>query len=590
MKNMKMTTKIIIIVSAIVVAAAIALLALLTFNGRIYNGISVGGVDLGGKTTEEAMQLLQSKDFYTKLPEFVCEGRRFTVASDDIDLECDAEKTVSTAHAYGRDENIFNRIGNIFNVMFNPVDLPIEIKWDDKKLDAVFEEHIGDMRTPSVEPQIRLEGDKLYITNGSEGLDVSRDKFRKDVVSAATEKPDSIELVIETVNPTLLSAEKLYEQYAKKPVNAEYSISNMRISYTESADGIDFDVSEAEAILKDNLKNSKEYFIPVIVVAPEMTLEELDKSMFGDCLGTYTTKYNPGEVGRTKNVSLAARNINNVVLKQGDVFSYNALVGERTEARGFAGAKVYAGGEVVDGLGGGICQVSSTLYNAVLYADLEIVSRTAHSLPVAYVSLGRDATVSYGSIDFKFKNQYADPVKITAHASGGILTVSVHGKKTSDKQVEIWTEWVSSTPFSVREEEDETIAEGQTKVKQTGSNGAVVNTYKKVVEDGKVVSSKFIHKSVYSPIHKIVLVPPKPEEVLPEGEIAEELPDAEGDIAEGVGDEMAEEATAEVPVSDTPSETDITSDEAAQNVQPTAEETVTEGTATMESTTNELVQ
>ena len=125
------------------------------------------------------------------------------------------------------------------------------------------------------------------------------------------------------------------------------------------------------------------------------------------------------------------------MLKKGEVFSYNNILGERTEARGYSGAKVYAGGEVVDGLGGGICQVSSTLYNAVLFADLNVVSRTCHSLPVAYVPLGRDATVSYGAIDFKFKNPYDDPIKISAVSSGGVLTVGIYGKKQSDKTVEI---------------------------------------------------------------------------------------------------------------------------------------------------------
>ena len=511
MKDMKLKTKIIIACAAFVLIAVIVCLTALACSNKIYNGISVSGVNLGGMTAQEAEEFLSDKDFFNELPAFVCDDREFEIDAEDISLMCDAKKTAALAHSYGRDANIFYRIGNIFDVMFNGVDLPIEIAYDEEKLNAVFDDRIGDLRTPSVEPEIRVEDDKLYIKNGSQGLDVNKDKLRADLQLVASGEDDKIELLIETVNPTLISAKSLHEQYAKDVVEASHTISNMRITYTESENGIDFDIAEAEKIISDNLKNSHEYFIPLTVTEPEMTTEELDKSLFGDCLGTYTTRYNAGEVGRTKNVTLAARAINNIVLENGQVFSYNGIVGERSTARGYAGAKVYANGEVVEGLGGGICQVSSTLYNAVLYADLQIVSRTCHSLPVAYVPLGRDATVAYGSIDFKFKNQYDSPVKVSSSVGGGVLTVSIYGKKTSDKKVEISTQHISSTPFTTIEQPDESIAEGKTKVKQSGSNGAVVNTYKKVTENGKVISNKMIHTSRYSPINKIVLVPPVPE-------------------------------------------------------------------------------
>jgi len=511
MKKLSLRSKIIIVSAAFVLVAVIACLTVIAFNNNIYKGVSVAGIDLGGKTVDEAHKVLAEETFFSELPAFVYDGREFTLDAEQIDLKCDNEKTAQIAHAYGRDSNFFVRIANIFNVMFNPVDLPMEISYNKQKLDKIFDEQLKDLRIPLVEPEIRLEGERLYIKNGSQGLDVSADKLKKDLAAVAAGNTDKIELVLETVNPTLISAQKLYDEYAKEATSADYTISDMRISYTDSVDGLDFDIAEAERIIQENVKNSREYFIPVTIIKPDMTAEQLDRSMFGDCLGTYTTKYNPAEIGRTKNVTLASNKISNIVLKTGDEFSYNSIVGERTLDRGFSNAKVYAGGDVVDGLGGGICQVSSTLYNAVLYADLEIVSRTCHSLPVAYVPLGRDATVSYGSIDFIFKNPYENPVKITSSVGGGVLTVSVYGKKTLDKKVEISTERLSTTPFSVREEVDQKLLEGQTKVKQAGSDGAVVNTYKKVIENGTVVSNKLIHKSVYSPITKVVLVAPAAE-------------------------------------------------------------------------------
>lgn len=578
MKNLSFKSKIIISALAFIAVSVLVWIAVLAFNGNIYSGISVCGVDIGGKSIAKASECLSGQDFFDTLPDFVCEDKKFSITPEEMDLKCDIEKTVELAHAYGRDENIFRRIGNIFSVMFNPVDLQIAVSYDEEKVDKIFEKELDDLRTPSVEPEIRVDGDKIYIKNGSQGLDVNRQKFKSDLSDVASGKKDDIVLVIETVNPTIISAQALYDEYAKTAENACYTIENMRIVYKESQQGLDFDVKRAEQTIAENSKNSKEYFIPVTLIEPEITVEQLDKSMFGDRLGTYTTKYNPGEVGRTQNVSVAARRINNIVLNTGDVFSYNSIVGERTPERGFSNAKVYAGGEVVDGLGGGICQVSSTLYNAVLYADLEIVARTSHSLPVAYVPLGRDATVAYGSIDFKFKNAYETPVKIISSVGGGILTVSVYGKKTSDKTVEISTERVSTSPFEVVEEIDETLAEGQTKVKQTGSDGAVVNTYKKVIENGKVISSKFIHKSVYNPINKIMLVsPPKEELQQPEnienGENVENIGDIPDDENE-TGIPMAEpEDEPTEPVTSEKSETELETTDTESETEPVENDT-----------------
>lgn len=531
MKDMKLKTKIIVSSACVVLVALVLCLVVMASSSNIYKGISVCGINVGGLDAEAAEQKLKDEVFFDKLPAFTCNDREFEIEPFDISLDCNAKETALFAKQYGKDKNPFVRIANSFKFMFSPVDLPIIVSYDEPAFEAEIDKYISDLRTPSVEPEIRVEGDKLYIKNGSQGLDVNKEKLSKDLANVAGGKKDKIELVIETVNPTPISAQALFDEYSKEVVNADYEISGMRIKYTESEEGISFDVKEAEKIIEENLKNSKEYFIPLTIVKPNPTTEELDKSLFGDCLGTYTTRYNPGEIGRTKNVNLAAKSINNIVLKKGDVFSYNNILGERTEARGYSGAKVYAGGEVVDGLGGGICQVSSTLYNAVLFADLTVVSRTCHSLPVAYVPLGRDATVSYGSIDFKFKNPYDDPIKISAVCSGGVLTVGIYGKKQSDKTVEISTERISTIPFETVERPDETIAVGETKVKQSGSDGAVVKTYKKVIENGKVTSSKMIHTSRYNPINKIILVPPvveePPVEELP-GELpTEEIPEVE---------------------------------------------------------------
>ncbi len=508
MMKMKKSAKIWIAVSIALVM--LALILLLIFNGRIYYGISAGGVDIGGRTRAEAEQILDSTDFFANMPQFECNGVTFSAAADELGISWDSKATAERAYQYGRGGNVLNRIAGIYRLMFTPADIPIEIEIDEAKLNAVLDNYIKDLRTPATEPLSRLEGDKIFITNGREGVDVSIAKLEKDLSDFIYNKEEKIVLTLEMTNPTTLTAEELRNKFATLPVDATYSVSNLRISYTSSKNGVEFDVREADRILKDNADNLNEYFIPVTIIPPEHTIESLDKSLFGDCLGTYTSKYNPAEKGRTKNVTLAASKINNIVLGKGDVFSYNAIVGERTAKRGFTPAKVYSGGVVAEGLGGGVCQVSSTLYNAVLYADLEVISRTGHSLPVTYVPLGRDATVSYGDIDFRFSNPNGSYVRITSSVGGGVLTVSVWGRRVEDKKVEIRTERVSTIPFSVKEEEDTTIPYGEHKVKQTGRDGAEVNTYKTVIENGKAVYTKLLHRSTYNPIDQINLVHPKP--------------------------------------------------------------------------------
>ncbi|MCB6364758.1 VanW family protein [Intestinibacillus massiliensis] len=150
---------------------------------------------------------------------------------------------------------------------------------------------------------------------------------------------------------------------------------------------------------------------------------------YATTLGTYTTSYNPRQTNRNTNIRLAASAISGTVLQPGEVFDFNKVVGQRTEAKGYKVATVYSGGEAVDGIGGGICQVSSTLFNAALLANMQITTRSSHGLRVHYLPAGRDATVSWGGPEFRFKNSNSYPVKITASydSAKGKLTFHILG-------------------------------------------------------------------------------------------------------------------------------------------------------------------
>ena len=167
----------------------------------------------------------------------------------------------------------------------------------------------------------------------------------------------------------------------------------------------------------------------VKITKAKTTVKDLGTKAFPDRISIFTTKYDASNRNRSTNLELAASKINGTVVMPGEVFSYNKTVGKRTVEAGYKEAAGFSGGRVVPMLGGGICQVSSTLYDAVLYANLGIVERHNHMFQVAYIDTGKDATVVYGSLDFKFENTRKYPIMLQASARSGLLQIKVYGKK-----------------------------------------------------------------------------------------------------------------------------------------------------------------
>ena len=241
------------------------------------------------------------------------------------------------------------------------------------------------------------------------------------------------------------------------------------------------------------------------ITIPEITLNDLGKEAFPQILGTFSTTYNTSNQNRITNLKLASEKIDGTIILPGETFSYNKVVGERTIAKGYKEAAVYAGGKVVDGIGGGICQLSSTLYNSVLYANLEITSRSNHRFLTSYVTAGRDATVSWGTIDFCFKNTRSYPIKITSEVKNGVVTTSIYGiKEEKEYEVVIESKVTEVIPYSTKYVKDSTLKEEEEEIVQYGANGAKSETYKIVKYNGIVVSREQISSDIYSPLERIV--------------------------------------------------------------------------------------
>ena len=247
----------------------------------------------------------------------------------------------------------------------------------------------------------------------------------------------------------------------------------------------------------------EEYIVKLDYYTPEVTTDDLGMEAFPDLLATYSTRYDASNTNRTTNLRLASNKINGTVIMPGEVFSYNKVVGKRTIAAGYKNAAIFSEGQVVDGLGGGICQVSSTLYNAALYADMTMTSRTNHMFVPSYVKAGRDATVVWGSIDFKFKNERDYPIKIESSVSGGVCTVSFYGlRRQTEYDIEIETDFIRTIKYTTKYDYDSNKKAGT--VLQGGANGSVVDAYRVYYLNGQFVKREKLSRDTYDAQARII--------------------------------------------------------------------------------------
>ncbi|MDD4844856.1 MAG: VanW family protein [Anaerotignum sp.] len=240
---------------------------------------------------------------------------------------------------------------------------------------------------------------------------------------------------------------------------------------------------------------------------PEITYE--DNEFVTDLIGSYSTKYTAYDKNRNTNLAVGCNYINGTIIAPGEVFSAMEGLGEQTYERGYRNAGVYVNGKVEAGMGGGVCQITSTLYNATIYAELEIVERFPHSMTVGYVPLGRDAAVADTYKDLKIKNDTEYPVYLEAYASSGVLQINLYGHEIHDAGREIEYQTVYEGTIPKPEEivtEDPEKVEGEREITHNGRTGAKVSVYKIVLEDGKQISKEWFSSSSYRAVADEVTV------------------------------------------------------------------------------------
>ena len=380
----------------------------------------------------------------------------------------------------------------LFGVNINP-----GFSYSEETIDSLINEMETNFSDRYVEPSYYIENNNLII----------RDSLKSELVYLMNNLQctvDSIEIPVEQKNVTPIDIKKIHEEVYRAPQDAYYTTDPYVVH--PHVDGIDFSISmeEATALLNNS---SEQCSIPLKVLSPNVTTNQIGTEAFPDLLATFSTTFSTRNYNRSTNIRLATNKINGSVIMPGETFSYNQIVGQRTAAAGFKSAAVYVGGEVTTGIGGGICQVSSTLYNSVLLANLEIVERYNHGFNPGYVPAGRDATVSWGGPDFKFKNNRNYPIKLVCSVSGGTILTQIFGLKDDNEyEVEIQSYVTQYIPFKTITKQDASLAKGQTKVIQGGSNGCKSVCYRILKLNGDVISKNLLSQDTYNPHNKIVAV------------------------------------------------------------------------------------
>lgn len=493
-------------------AAVLVMSLLLTSCGKdslkdsntICQGVTIASADVGGMTKEQASEevLKLASDLGETVLSFEYEDVAFSINGQQIDLTAEVDTAVNDAYKIGRTEDKKKNKKDIKAAEKNGIDIALKFSFNKDKFQLEAGNYLGSKTLDPSPMNVEIGEDCLIVTNAQPGKIPDVEKVAKDLNKELSDlKADKvIKLEIIEYTPDNLSFDEFKEKYIREAKDAVYTKTDGKHNIEPEVVGIDFDEDEAKKILKSNKDNTQPYKIPAKITYPEITAKVLEDKYVNQIMAKYSSSFAGSSAGRVTNIQLAASKINGYVINPGERFSFNKVVGPRTAAAGFKNAHVYVGTQVVDGIGGGICQVSSTLYNAVVMADLKTVSRTNHSMPVGYVPLGRDATVSYGTIDYVFENNKSYPVSIKAGISGTTLTISVVGTSEMDYTVEFVTSFVQSIPYSTTTVEDSSLADGEKKTLENGSNGSVYESYRVYKRNGAEYSRKFESKSRYQPV------------------------------------------------------------------------------------------
>ena len=526
-----------IILCAVVLAVLIGLIVglILSANqpkddGRILSNVCAGSVDLGGMTVDEAKNALHlatdngllKKDMVIKLP-----GTSFSLPAADTGIRLDVDAVVQAAYNYGRTGTEAekaairkNASSTIHTIALLPY-LNLNLPYIQNTINTFCDSYSSVMTQPTAilkgdrpafdpeYPELSSDHQTLVITMGTPDYALNADKIYDLVLDAyslneltVTYQPPA------ATEPNLLDAAKLFAELCVPPVDAQ--IDDITFEVTPEIYGYGFDVTAVQKLI-DNADYGQVIEVELDFIMPEITAKDLTEDLFQDTLSIYTSVNTDGNSdNRNTNLKVSCEALNGYVIKAGEEFSFNKIVGRLTAEKGYKKAPGFVGGKEVDVLGGGVSQTASTLYYCALLADLEILERHNHGYAVSYIDLGLDASIDWGSQDLRLKNNTSSPIRITAYANDGSVYIQLLGVDEKDYQVEISTEIVTqSDPQTIYQimDKDNVLGYKDGDVLQSGITGYTVRTTlsKHHKQTGDLLSTRQVDTSSYSKRDQIVV-------------------------------------------------------------------------------------
>ena len=491
----------ILVVLFLIISAFILFAVINSKSNKIIKGVLINNIDVSNLTKNQAVEKINNnieKDEFKNI-KLKYEDYELELVPEQIELEYNIAEAVNEAYKIGRDSNLlFNNI-NILKTMIIKDNIEMPVTINEEKYNEVVNNIQSNITGAVEESSYIIEGENLIITRGKRGLKVNSDELKNQIINTqhkiSKTEMEEIHIPVIESDPKEIDIEKIYNEIYTEAKDAYYVEEPFEVF--PHVLGVDFNISieEAKHIISEK---QDQYTIPLKITTPTVTTDQLGTKAFPNLLGRYTTYYSSSSSNRKYNIARAAGSINGKTVMPGEVFSYNKAIGNPSQANGYRLATGFAGGKHVDSYGGGVCQVSSTLYNAVLYANLDIISRSNHSLPVGYVPPSRDATVYYGAVDFKFKNTRNYPIKIVTYASGSALTIEIYGRKEENEYEVVIESWaISSIAPTIKYIENPNLPQGTENVISKGANGYKSVAYKTLKQNGVVISKTLLSSDIY---------------------------------------------------------------------------------------------
>lgn len=445
------------ILAGIAAVCALAVPAILRamdpYGGKIAPGVTVGTVDLSGLSRSEAKKALT--DCYSNSEDSMVvsfpgvssildgtgEGDSFltlTLSSDETGAKLDAGEAVREAYAVGRKSDIaMNRLPLLPYLHLDQTALRTAAETYAQTLKALSR---GDSYSiqgtaPDVSPEKWNENtpcQSILLNRGCPTIEIDTEHLFQQLLSAYESQTFALDYDgdVTVTQPDAVDLEALWQQTRLAAVEPSVDLATYQV--IPGQHGYEFDLDEAKTQWAD-VSYGGELTLRLHYTAPQTADED---AYFQNVLGHCETPHSDNE-NRNANLRKACELLDGTILQPGQELSYNQALGERTKEKGWLPAPAYSGTRLVDSPGGGICQVSSTLYLASVYAEMTIVERRNHGYPVSYIPLGMDATVSWGFTDLKIRNDSPLPVKIHAEESDGYVRVSILGTETRDYDIEM---------------------------------------------------------------------------------------------------------------------------------------------------------